>query len=100
MSDMLLTDYSTIYVDYLVLDKPIIFLAPPDPNKKRSYSKVIENSDIHRIETFESMLSIVENELLNTNQGKETAVLKDLIFKNLSINKVIDNSFDAIKKLI
>ena len=46
------------------------------------------------------MLSIVENELLNTNQGKETAALKDLIFKNLSINKVFDNSFGAIRKLI
>ncbi len=100
MSDILLTDYSTVYVDYLILDKPIVFLAPPDPNKNRKYSKVIENSDIHRVVTFESLLSIIEYELTNINQSKETVVLKDLIFNDLNINKVLDNSFEAIKKLI
>ncbi len=100
MSDMLITDYSTIYVDYLVLDKPIIFIAPPDPNKNRQYSKVIENSDIHRVMTFESLLSIIEYELSNINESKETVILKNLIFNDLSINKVLDNSFEAIKKLI
>lgn len=100
MSDMLLTDYSTIYVDYLVLDKPIIFIAPPDPNKDRQYSKVIENSDIHRVMTFENLLSTIEYELSNINESKETVVLKNLIFSDLSINKVLDNSFEAIKKYL
>lgn len=100
MSDMLLTDYSTIYVDYLVLDKPIIFIAPPDLNKNRQYSKVIENTDIHIILTFESLLSSIEYELSNNKQGGETALLKKLIFSDLSINKVLDNSFEAIKKYL
>lgn len=97
---MLLTDYSTIYVDYLVLDKPIIFIAPPDLNKNRQYSKVIENTDIHIILTFESLLSSIEYELSNNKQGGETALLKKLIFSDLSINKVLDNSFEAIKKYL
>ena len=80
--------------------RPIIFIAPPDPNKNRQYSKVIENSDIHRVMTFESLLSIIEYELSNINESKETAVLKNLIFNNLSINKILDNSFEAIRNLI
>jgi CDP-glycerol glycerophosphotransferase (TagB/SpsB family) len=100
MSDMLLTDYSTVYVDYLVLDKPVIFVAPPDPNKNRKYSKVIENNDIHRILTFESLLSFIEHGLLNNKQSGETALLKELIFNDLNVSKILDNSFEAIKKLV
>ena len=100
MSDMLLTDYSTVYVDYLVLDKPVIFVAPPDPNKNRKYSKVIENNDIHRIPTFENLLSFIEHGLLNNEHGGETALLKELIFNDLNVSKILDNSFEAIKKLV
>lgn len=100
MSDMLLTDYSTVYVDYLVLDKPVIFVAPPNPNKNRKYSKVIENNDIHRILTFESLLSFIEHGLLNNKQSGETALLKELIFNDLNVSRILDNSFEAIKKLV
>ena len=37
LSDILLTDLSTIYVDYLLLEKPIFIIDNPDPDPKGSY---------------------------------------------------------------
>ena len=99
MSDLLLTDYSTIYADYLILNKPIIFISPPDPNKNRKYSRVIENSKIQRIDTFQNLLSKIENELLSNTETKETTALKKLIFSNLDIDKILDNAFESIDNL-
>lgn len=99
MSDLLLTDYSTIYADYLILSKPIIFISPPDPNKNRRYSPVIENREIRRIATFQNLLSKIENELLRNTETKETLALKKLIFGNLDIDKILDNAFESINKL-
>lgn len=36
--DILITDYSSIYIDYLLLDRPLIFL----PYDKEQYLKAVE----------------------------------------------------------
>ena len=53
MSDMLITDWSTIYVDYLCLDKPIIFLDNPNPNKFAN-SSVIETLNNKRSKNYDN----------------------------------------------
>ena len=40
MSDILITDFSTIYVDYLLLDKPIYLINNPDHDTQRKLSSI------------------------------------------------------------
>ena len=49
MSDLLITDFSTIYVDYLLLEKPIYFLDNPDPDPERELSSILKIKICHEL---------------------------------------------------
>lgn len=100
MSDLLLTDYSTIYADYLVLNRPIIFISPPDPNKNWQYSPVIENNKIQRVDNFNNLLSKIKKDLMINSEHKDALALKKLIFKNLEIDNILDNALQSIDDLM
>ena len=49
MSDILITDFSTIYVDYLLLDKPIYLNYNPDPDPQWKLSSILTNINFPKI---------------------------------------------------
>lgn len=98
LSDILVTDYSTIYTDYLVLDKPIIFLAPPDPNENWKYTEVVKNKYINRSKDFNQFTQEVMDCLVEDKKNINNLKLKDMIYKNLDIHKIIQNCFTSINK--
>tara|TARA_X000000368_G_C23041734_1_gene717258 strand:+ start:576 stop:1763 length:1188 start_codon:yes stop_codon:yes gene_type:complete len=100
LSDILVTDYSTIYTDYLVLNKPIIFLAPPDPNENWKYTEVIKNKYIKRLSSFNQFTQEIMNCLVEDNKEINNFQLKNMIYRNLEINKIIDNCFISINKYL
>ena len=85
LSDILVTDYSTIYTDYLVLDKPIIFLAPPDPNENWKYTEVVKNKYINRSKDFNQFTQEVMDCLVEDKKNINNLKLKDMIYKYLDI---------------
>ncbi len=105
VSDFLITDYSSLFVDYLILDRPIIFLEVKKVMDQYAYSDYFNNEFIHFINTFEELksnfLSLIDNE---TNLAKLKS-LKNLIYKDNSQNNVlnlyklsISNSLNINKK--
>ena len=98
LSDILVTDYSTIYTDYLVLDKPIIFLAPPDPNENWKYTEVVKNKYINRSKDFDQFTQEVMDCLVEDKNKITNLKLKNMIYKNLEIDKIIQNCFTSINK--
>lgn len=100
LSDILVTDYSTIYTDYLVLNKPIIFLAPPDPNENWEYTEVVKNKYINRLSDFNQFTQEIIDCLGENKKGINNLQLRNMIYKNLEINKIIDDCFISIDKYL
>ncbi len=86
MTDVLISDLSGIITEYLVLDKPIIYI---DPIKK---SKAWTGSDMpksfragHIIKSFKQLKYAVKDSILFPNRFKKKRnILKNKIFSNLN----------------
>ena len=76
-SDVLISDYSSIVIDYLLLRKPIVSVINPDENYKRKINKEIFN-DI----------------FLDSNQIYDFEKLKKLFSSNLAISIIPENIID------
>lgn len=95
ISDLLITDWSTIFVDYLSLDKPIIFINNPNPNPlittsiyKFGLNKKVKNYDMLKDEIKSKLISKESNtELLKTN-----------LLGTTYNNRILPNYIKAIKK--
>ena len=98
MSDMLITDWSTIYVDYLCLDKPIIFLDTPNPNKFPN-SSVIETLNNKRSKNYELLNNEIEQKLFNQYDDSLLNELKDKFYGDVNHSKSI-NKINYILKNI
>ena len=98
LSDVLLTDLSTIYVDYLLLERPIYILNNPDPDPKRERSSILKNlklPSINNKDEFEKFLSEVGTGKFN---NKSAIDLKMTIYEELNHSKIIDNIKNNYKK--
>ena len=60
MSDLLITDLSTIYVDYLLLDKPIYIINNPDPDPGRIPSSILKNTGLPNLASKEEIRILIE----------------------------------------
>ena len=87
MSDMLITDWSTIYVDYLCLDKPIIFLDNPNPNKFAN-SSVIETLNNKRSKNYELLNNEIEQKLFNQYNDILLNDLKDKFYGDVNVESI------------
>tara|TARA_B100001175_G_C19464972_1_gene618597 strand:- start:27 stop:1181 length:1155 start_codon:yes stop_codon:yes gene_type:complete len=97
LSDILLTDLSTIYVDYLLLEKPIFIIDNPDPDPKRKLSSILLNIDLPLVSSKHDFRKIISNiDDNNWLKSNDTNILKNKIYDKLDHSKI----FSYIEKTI
>ena len=95
-SDVLITDWSGIYVDFLALQKPIIFLNNLPPRDVPSFTKAIENNIINRIKSLEELETEIINKIYSTNIND----LKDFVFGKQNYDNVLEEIVNKVKEVI
>ncbi len=90
MSDVLITDLSTIYVDYLLLGKPIYLINNPDPDPQRELSSVLKNINLPNIDNKKSLQDMIEKLKLDELKSDNIQNLKNDIYENQDHLKTID----------
>lgn len=86
ISDLLITDWSSVFVDYLVSNNPVIFLDTPMAYNISGVSKVFNNKYISRINSFEGLIK--EIRILHETNFNIQQPLKELK------NKIYEDKFD------
>ena len=90
ISDLLITDISTVYVDYLLLDNPIYIINNPDPDPYMQRSSILRNIDLPTINDKKDIQNLIkklsDGKIVNDN----TKILKNKIFGDLNHSKIIE----------
>ena len=101
ISDILITDWSSIFVDSLAISMPIIFLDTPRAYIESGVSKVFNNKLIERMNNYEDMSKnlsrIINDNLLFDENLKE---LKKLIYEDTYENNNISRCIERIENII
>ncbi|PNZ70110.1 glycosyltransferase [Staphylococcus croceilyticus] len=103
--DLMVTDYSSIFFDYLVTDRPIIFYTPDYEDYKTSRGMYINSDELPGpvIHTIEDVVKNIKNETYNSisvknkyahfkntythlDNGKVTKYLVKFLFKNKRVS--------------
>ncbi|WFR56795.1 CDP-glycerol glycerophosphotransferase family protein [Anaerocolumna sp. AGMB13025] len=91
LTDILITDYSSIYFDYLVTDKPIIFF-PYDLNtylkeSRQMYFSYDEITPGHHVTTMEELVKAIKDILIDNvdNYVNDRKEVKKTVFNDCSI---------------
>lgn len=90
LTDMLMTDYSSIYFDYLVTNKPIIFFSydlDTYLNESRElYFPYEEFTPGNHVTTMEELMKVIEDILIGGKDeySYERAEIKEKVFKDAS----------------
>ena len=83
ISDILITDWSSVFVDFLSLSKPTVFLDTPRTYTKSGVSKVFDNKSITRVKNYENLKTqILYSQKDEFRLSNEQNKLKDDIFEN------------------
>jgi hypothetical protein len=97
-ADFMITDISSVYVHFLLVSKPILFVSPEN-NMLKNANKLLLNSFIERCDDYKSfghMISeIVEN---NYEIDSKQLELKNLIYDGLEIDKIFSNCLNRLDK--
>lgn len=97
-ADFMITDISSVYVHFLLVSKPILFVSPEN-NILGNANKLLLNSFIERCDDYKSfgqMISeIVEN---NYEIDSKQLELKNLIYDGLEIDKIFSNCLNRLDK--
>ncbi|WP_297521067.1 CDP-glycerol glycerophosphotransferase family protein [uncultured Clostridium sp.] len=102
-SDILITDYSSIYLDYLITNKPILFINPDEEEYREKRGFLLEPYDVWTPGPKVTIQSDIEKEivhLLNNKEyfAEERAKMKSIFHEN-SDNCSSERVYDFIKKI-
>ncbi|WP_455240834.1 CDP-glycerol glycerophosphotransferase family protein [Methanothermobacter tenebrarum] len=83
-ADILVTDYSSIYFDFLLLDKPIVFAVPDLEEYKKQRGFILEPYDFWtpgpKVKVFEEFLEEIGKFIKNPNYySQERKTINDLV---------------------
>ena len=97
ISDVLITDWSSVFVDYLITDNPILFLDTPMAYDISGVSKVFENRYINRLLNFEE----IEESFQKLNKNKYAPInalneLKKEIFNDIYSDNNLDRCLERL----
>lgn len=97
ISDLLITDWSSVFVDYLITDNSILFLNSPMAYDISGVSKVFDNEYIERVDTFK-MLEYKISEASNNNFKLQDnlQILKKTIFEEKFIDKNLERCLERL----
>ena len=91
ISEILITDWSTVYIDVLKNIKEIIFVNNIYPDRQRTVNELMENRYINRINTYKDLEYKVLKSIKLENQSKTVLDLKSFFLENSKkdLNKLI-----------
>ena len=90
LSDVLVTDLSTIYVDYLLLEKPIYLIDNPDPDPSTERSSILKYIDLPKIHNDKELKSFIVKLKGDKLESENIINLKNNIYGNLDHLKTIE----------
>ena len=101
ISDILITDWSSIFVDSLAISIPIIFLNTPRAYIESGVSKVFNNQLIERKNNYEEiskdLSKLIDDNFLFNKNLKE---LKKIIYEDTYENNNIARCVERIESII
>lgn len=101
ISDILITDWSSVFVDFLSLSKPTIFLDTPRTYTKSGVSKVFDNEYIKRVKNFKNLKTqIIDYQSDGFRLSKEQQKFKEVIFENKFEKNNTERCCERIDKII
>ncbi len=95
ISELLITDWSSIYLDFLTIDKPIIFLDSFKRRKNITLSRYFENDFIERCKTY-SDLEISFEKFKKNEKSFINHKLKKYIFQDFDLESIEANYIQRI----
>lgn len=91
ISDILITDISTIYVDYLLLEKPVFIVNNPDPDiKKRKKSSILQDIKLPKIKNYSDLEEIIIKLDQSKFETENIKKLKNEIYNDFTHSKTIE----------
>ena len=102
LSDILITDYSSVYFDYLILDKPILFTNIDEAEYMKNRGFVFDNPDFWRpgpkVNNIDDFIKEIEILINDSNYYKrerdEVNSLVNIYKDNKSSERIFNNIFN------
>nr|WP_240922670.1 CDP-glycerol glycerophosphotransferase family protein [Thermococcus sp. 9N3] len=85
-TDLLITDYSSVYFDYLLLDRPIVYYVPDIGEYKKTRGFLLEPFEFwapgEKVKTVEELVNVLHNILIKNEDvcRYERKLIRDLSF--------------------
>jgi len=102
-SDILITDYSGIYFDYLLLNRPIIFYNYDYEEYEKSRGFLFDyykNTPGEKVQTKERIVNVIEDYLIDSDKDKEFREIITKKFHKYRDGKNSERIYELIKKLL